>query len=57
MTRLMFGVCASSFAANMALRQNALDNQLEFPRAAKATLESFYVNNGLVGVDFSEDAI
>ena len=57
MTRLTFGVCASPFAANMALRQNALDHQLEFPRAAKATLESFYVDDGLVGADSIEDAI
>ena len=57
MTRLTFGVCASSFAANMALRQNALDHQLEFPRAAKATLEAFYVGDGLVGADSIEDAI
>ena len=57
MTRLTFGVCASPFAANMALRPNALDHQLEFPRAAKATLESFYVDDGLVGADSIEDAI
>ena len=29
MTRLTFGVSASSFAANMALRQNVLDHQQE----------------------------
>ena len=57
MTRLTFGVCASSFAANMALRQNALDNQQKCPQAAKVTLESFYVDEGLVGADSVEDAI
>ena len=41
----------------MALRQNALDNQTEFPQAAKATLESFYVDNGLVGVNSIKDTI
>ena len=57
MTRLTFGVRASSFAANMALRQNALDDQREFPWAAKATLESFYIDDRLVGADSIKDAI
>ena len=57
MTRLTFGVCASSFAANMALRQNALDNSRNAPPAAKVTLESFHVDDGLVGADSVEDSI
>ena len=43
MTRVTFGVSASSFAANMSVRQNALDFTVECPLAAKAVEESFYV--------------
>ena len=47
----MFGVCASSFAANMAFRQNALDHREEHPETVNAFLEVFYVDDGLVGAD------
>ena len=57
MTRVTFGVAASSFAANMAIKQNAADFSLEFPAAAKAVNESFYVDDGLVGTDSIEGAI
>ena len=57
MTRLTFGVCASSFAANMALKQNALDYQQKYPQAANAALEAFYVKDGLVGADSVDSAI
>ena len=57
MTRLTFGVCASSFAANMALRQNALDYQHKYPQAAKAALDDFYIDDGLTGEDTADDAI
>ena len=57
MTRLTFGVSASPFAANMALKQNALDFQQEYPRAAQPALNCFYVDDGLVGADSVEDAI
>ena len=43
--------------SQIGFEQNPLDHQLEFPRAAKATLESFYVHDGLVGADSIEDAI
>ena len=48
-TRLTFGVSASSFAANMAVKQNALDNAQTYPQATQSVLESFYVDNGLTG--------
>ena len=35
MTRVTFGVSASSFAANMAVQQNALNLAMEYPQAAK----------------------
>ena len=41
MTRVTFGVSASSFAANMCVKQNAINNAIKFPLAAKATEESF----------------
>ena len=51
MTRLAFGVFASSFAANMAVKQNALDYATEFPNAVKVVDQSFYVDNCLTGAD------
>jgi hypothetical protein len=47
MTRVTFGVSASSFAANMAVKQNALDLTLEYPKASVAIEKSFYVDDGL----------
>ena len=47
MTRITFGVSASSFAANMAVKQNALDLTLEYPKASVAIEKSFYVDDGL----------
>ena len=56
MTRLTFGVAASSFAANMAVRQNAEDHALDYPLARSAVQQSFYVDDGLVGADSLEEA-
>ena len=52
MTRVTFGVAASSYAANMAMRQNAKDFALEFPAATKVVKDSFYVDDGLIDEDF-----
>jgi hypothetical protein len=57
MTRVTFGVSASSFAANMAVQQNALDLVMEYLQAAKVFAESFYVDDGLTGADFEQEAI
>ena len=57
MTRLTFGVSASSCAANMALKLNALHIQQEYPRAAQAAIDCFYVDDGLVGAYSVDDAI
>ena len=57
MTRVTFGVAASSFAANMSMKQNALDYAHEFPLAAKVVTDSFYVDDCLTGADTVEDAI
>ena len=57
MTRLTFGVSVSSFAANMALRQNAIDHKESHPLDYQVVLDSFYVIDGLTGADSIEDAI
>ena len=48
MTRLTFGVSAS-FAANMAIKQNAIDYASEYPVVATAVHESFYVDDAVTG--------
>lgn len=53
MTQVTFGACASSFAVNMSVKQNALeplDLSLKYPRAAKVLNNSFYVDDGLTGM-------
>ncbi len=57
MTRLTFGVSASSFITNMCVKQNALDISLDFPLAAKAVSDSFYVDDGLTGADSVDEAV
>ena len=57
MTRVTFGVSASSFAANMSVKQNALDLSLEYPQAAVAVERSFYVDDGLTGANSIEEAV
>ena len=57
MTRVTFGVSASSFAANMSIKQNAIDLANEYPLAAKAVNDSFYVDDGLTGADSIEQAM
>ena len=56
MTRLTFGVSASSFAANMAVKQNACDLSAQYPLAAQAVERSFYVDDCLTGADTVQDA-
>ena len=56
-TRLTFGVSASSFAANMAIRHNALENVHTYPQAARSVLESFYVDDGLTGANSIGEAV
>ena len=49
MMRLTFGVSASSFVANMAVKRNAMLHECSHPRATLAVHESFYVDDGLTG--------
>ena len=43
MMRVTFGVSASSFAANMALKQNAINYATKFPNVLKVMNKLFYV--------------
>lgn len=51
MTRAMFGVSASSFAANMAVKQNTLEYAHEYPLSADVVEKCFYVDDCLTGAD------
>ena len=57
MNRVTFGVAASSYAANMAVRQNAINLAAQFPLAAQAVHQSFYVDDALTGANSVEEAI
>ena len=57
MTRLTFGVSASSFLANMCVKQNAHDLSRLFPLASAAVESSFYVDDCLTGADSLPEAI
>ena len=57
MTRVTFGVSASSFIANMSVKQNPLDYAMEFPLAFSAVKDNFYVDDGLTGANSVEEAI
>ena len=57
MTRVAFGVSASSLLANMCVKQNSLDHAAGYPLASKAVDDSFYVDDGLTGADSIESAI
>ena len=57
MTRVTFRPSASSFAANMSVKCNALDNALKFPKAANVVETSLYVDDCLTGADLVEEAM
>ena len=57
MTRVTFGVSVSSFIANMCMKQNAIDLAREFPLAAEAVEQLFFVDDGLAGADDIDKAI
>ena len=49
MTRVTFGVSASSFIAYMCIKQNAINLSQLYPLASKSVEESFFVDDGLTG--------
>ena len=57
MTQVTFGVSASSFTANISVKQNALDFTLQYPLAAKIVEDSFYVDDTLTGADSIKEAV
>lgn len=57
MTRVTFGVSASSFAANMSVHENAIQLPMKFPEVIKVVRSSFYVDDGLTGADTVDDAV
>ena len=57
MTRVTFSVSASSFAANMSVRQNVIQLAMKFPKVIKVVKSSFYVDDGLTGADTVDDAV
>ena len=57
MTRVTFGVSASCFAANMAVKKNVQEFSSTYPLAAKVAQENFYVDDGLSGADGIDQAI
>ena len=57
MTRITFGVSASSFIANMCVKQNAIDLGSQYPNTAKQVETSFYVDDYLGGADSHDEAM
>ena len=57
MTRVTFGVSASSFAANMAVKQNSINHSQELPRAADVVQKCFYVDDCLTGADDTDSTL
>ena len=57
MTRVTFGIASAAFLATNSVLRVAEENESEFPLAAKAVKESFYVDDGLPSVKTKQEAI
>ena len=57
MRRATFGVLASCFVANMAVKQNAIELADKYALAVDAVHNSFYADDGLTGADDIESII
>lgn len=55
--RVIYGQKAAPYLSARVLKQCALDHKKEFPIGAKTVLETFYVDDGLMGADTIEEAI
>ena len=55
MTRLTFGVSASSFLANMVLRQSAIEHLENHPQEAQVALDCVYVDDDLMGANSTHE--
>ena len=57
MNRITFGVSTSSFPANMAVKQNAIEYAQEFPLGAEAVQKCFYVDDCLTSANEPKSAL
>ncbi len=57
MTRVTFGIASSSFAANMSLKQNAIDHAEMYPLPATVVHNLLYVDGGLTGANCVREAV
>ena len=57
MSQVTFSVSASLFAANMSIKQSAIDFAMDYPLAIDAVNRAFYVDDRLTGADSTEEAI
>ena len=57
MTRLTFGISASFFTANMAIKWNAIRSANDYRLAAHVVDEQVYVDDLLTGAAFINEAI
>ena len=57
MMRLTFGVSASLFETNMAMKQNVLENVDTHPQAVQVVLDSFYVDDGQTGANSIDEVV
>ena len=57
MSRLTFGVPASSFAANLPMKQKALENMVTHSHAIQVVFNSFYVDDDLTGANSIGEAV
>lgn len=55
--RVIYGQAAAPYLSVKAMQQCAIDYAANFPLGAKALLEAFYVDDGLLGADSPEEAI
>ena len=57
MTRVSLSISASSFIANMCVKHNARSHSLQYPLAAEAVDNAFYVDDGVTGADSVDKTI
>ena len=57
MTRVTFGVSASSFITNMCVQQNTIDHGAQYPNAARQVKTSFNVDDYLGGAESRDEAV
>lgn len=55
--RVIYGQAASPYLSVKAMQQCAIDHAAEYPLGAKALMEAFYVDDGLLGADSTDEAI